>query len=1402
MKIYSRFIALLFALLASKQPISAQNTEYPFTHLDVSKGLSHNRVTNIIRDEKGFLWFGTTNGLNRFDGYKFKIYKHQPGDSTSLNENFIANIFNAPGNKLWIRTQTGNSIYDPLSDSFSADLTHYLKPFGITDSRIQKIIKAPNGNFYFLHAAFGLYVLDQQTKQTKNFRFKKGVFNSLHSAQITDVTTDPIGNIWLIYTDGLLEKLDSKTGKIIDRKQWPVSASKMPVDNYNLFCDKQGDLWIYSSIKPLGVFYFNVAKSITKNLNKESLVNRLNSNMVTSIVQDDAGKIWIGTDHGGVNLIDKTSFEVTYLVNRENNSKTIGQNSIVSMFKDPMGIIWLGTYKKGISYYHPNIIKFPLFGRQALTGNSLGYDDVDAFAEDAKGNLWIGTNGGGLIYFDRKRGSFKSYLNNKASSNSLSNNVVISLCIDHEQKLWIGTYFGGLDCFDGQTFRHYRHNEADLSSISDDRVYEVMEDSDHTIWAGTLGGGISKFDRNNKKFTSFRANQPSSIHSNYVYSIVEDKLKNLWIGTTDGVEMLDKKTGKFVQYQSDPTSANSLINNNVYSLTVDSRGLIWIGTHDGLSVLDPKTKKVKNYRSMDGLPDNNVVAIREDSKHSMWLSTANGLSNVLVKGTNADELRFINYDEKDGLQGREFNEDASFVTSKGELIFGGSNGFNLFNPTTIKVSNTPPVVVLTDFMLFNESVKPGKELNGNVVLSNSITDIKSIKLKYNENFFSIEFASLNFLNPDKVRHEYRMEGFDSNWILADNTVRKATYTNLDPGEYTFKVKAISDDGISQEKILSLNIEILPPWWRTTFAYFIYTLIFLSGLFYARFRGIQKIQAQFALEQEKKEALRVREQERQEAQRMHELDVMKIKFLTNVSHEFRTPLSLIMAPVDKILKSPDQPVNKDQITLIKRNAKRLLNLVNQLLDFRKMEVKELKLDLKPGDIIAFIKDVSFSFIDIAEQNKISFEFDTDTNDFVTRFDHDKIERILFNLLSNAFKFTQPGGRVTVLLSLTAETVAESFKLKINVIDTGIGIPAGKKLKIFERFFQNEVPASMINQGSGIGLSITKEFVKMHSGEISVENVSTGGSCFIVELPLNRVNDQIDDLTTVIVEPEELSDSEELPSLEPKRKLNKKRPTVLLVEDNEDFRFYLKDNLRESFRMIEACNGKEGWQKALALHPDLIVSDISMPEMNGLELCEKIKNDSRTSQIPIILLTALINEEDQMKGLESGANDYLTKPFNFEILHFKIKNLLAMQKSFKSTYSKQIDVHVKADEIQSVDEKFLASTLTFIEKNLQNSNFSVEELSRLMNMSRVSLYKKVLLLTGKTPVEFIRYIRLEKAKHLLETSQLNISEICYKVGFNTPKYFTKAFKAEYNVLPSEFLNELKNVGWGIRELKTFD
>src|SRR6185312_9476807 len=553
-------------------------------------------------------------------------------------------------------------------------------------------------------------------------------------------------------------------------------------------------------------------------------------------------------------------------------------------------------------------------------------------------------------------------------------------------------------------------------------------------------------------------------------------------------------------------------------------------------------------------------------------------------------------------------------------------------PSNIHKNKNTPNLVFTNFQVFNKSLAVGEKVNGRAILSSSITEAPSLDLKYNANVFSIEFAALNFFNPDKVKYQYKMQGFDKGWITADGKTRKATYTNLDPGSYVFKVRT-ANTNTWNGKELSLHINILPPFWRTTWAYILYAVLFLGILFYWRRKAIEKLRAQFSIEKE-----------REEAHRMHELDLMKIKFFTNVSHEFRTPLSLIMAPVDKILKQVPEPDIQRQLLLVNRNARRLLNLVNQLLDFRKMEYQELKLHERKGDIISFIKELSYAFTDIADQKSIRFIFDSDADAFYTSFDHDKIERILFNLLANDYKFTPEWGRVSVLLNLVKKSPSDLLNLEIKVIDTGIGIPEDKRDKIFEPFFQNDVPGSMLNQGSGIGLSITREFVKLHNGEIYAESEFNLGSCFTVLLPLKPLDKAIvADIPSDLIPGFALNGPDK--NLKDK---DGKKPTVLLVEDNDDFRFYIKDNLKAAFNIIEAENGRKGWQKALAQHPNLIVSDISMPEMNGIDLCLKIKADKRTSHIPVILLTALTGEDQQIKGLETGATDYMTKPFNFEIL----------------------------------------------------------------------------------------------------------------------------------------------------------
>ncbi len=516
--------------------------------------------------------------------------------------------------------------------------------------------------------------------------------------------------------------------------------------------------------------------------------------------------------------------------------------------------------------------------------------------------------------------------------------------------------------------------------------------------------------------------------------------------------------------------------------------------------------------------------------------------------------------------------------------------------------------------------------------------------------------------------------------------------------------------------------------------------------------------------------------------MHELDMMKIRFFTNVSHEFRTPLSLILTPLEKMLSQTGESDQRNQLQLIHRNARRLLNLVNQLLDFRKMEVQDIKLNTSEGDIVRFIRDLSYSFSDLSERKNITFSFTTSVQQMETFFDQDKVEKILFNLLSNAFKFTPENGAVGVALNLK-EQQGKLF-VEIKVKDSGIGIPADKQEKIFERFFQVETPKSMVNQGSGIGLSITREFVKLHGGTIHVDSTPGNGSCFTVLLPAKEITHR-----EILFDGQGQQEEEVVPvsvatTLEVDRK-----PLLLLVEDNEDFRFYLKDNLRAHYAILEAANGKQAFQKALASLPDLIVTDVMMPEMNGIELCRKIKSDPHTSHIPVILLTARTADEQKVEGFETGASDYITKPFNFEILQARIKNVIAQREAFQKVIQKHLEIKVSDIPVTSLDEKLIQKAIQTVEEHISDPEFSVEELSHEMGMSRVHLYKKLLALTGKSPIEFIRCIRLQRAAQLLEKSQLTVSEIAYQVGFNNPKYFTKYFKDQFKTLPSNYALEKK-------------
>lgn len=1333
----------------------AQEPHYSFSQIDISKGLSNNQVNCIFKDQRGFLWFGTMAGLNRYDGYDFKVFKHNDQDTISVSDDNILQLFEGPGNKMWLRTQSAFNIYDPVTEKIDRRTDLYLLSKGLPKDGLVTILKQQD-QYFFVYADAGVYHYSANglVKQIRYTRHEKGEPNPITAAAL-----DSKNYLWVIRYNGLLEKFDKDQGKLLFQMPLFQQQSNRSQQGNTLFIDEQDEIWYFQRNYTAGVIHYNPARNLLERYHERSSPVALSSNAVTGINQDQEGVIWISTDHGGVNLLNKSTQTVEVLKHKEGNPNALAENAVYVVYRDDLDIIWLGTYKKGISYFDRNRIQFPLTRHHAGDPNSLPFEDINVFVEDKKGNLWIGSNGGGLIYYDRQNNLYKQYRHSESDPQSLSNDVIVSLCLDHAGKLWIGTYLGGMDMFNGKSFTHYRHNPNDPYSIGDDKIFSIYEDQQLNLWIGTLSVGLDRLDRSTNRFYHYNLSVPNTLHNDNVTSIAEDSRGNIWVGTSWGIDVLDKLSGRFTHYS---TENSQLSYNSINGIREDYQGNIWVATNRGLNILPRGKTEFFSFSTKDGLPDNTVLDIVEDNQKQLWVSTKGGLSKIKWSTTETGlvAIHCQNYDEHDGLQGREFNRYAAYKTRAGEMIFGGAYGFNLFRPETIQpVSNQPPLV-LTDFQLFNRSVRVGESVNNSVVLPAAASEINALHLKHNQNDFSFEFAALGYSNAAKIRYAYLLEGFNKDWVYLNGTNRTATYTNMDPGNYRFRVKLSSADGVWQETPYELLLTIAPPFWKTPFAYLLYFILAAGALYFLRRQIIRREQTRMQLAVEREETRRIRE-----------LDGMKTRFFTNVSHEFKTPISLILIPIQRMIKETPSGELKAQFELIHRNARRLLNMVNELLDFRKMEENELQLRTQEADIVERIQELAVSFNDMASNKNIQYRYKGLTAPLVMSFDPDKLERILFNLLSNAFKFTPESGQVT--LEVNTVQVSDRQMLQIKVQDTGIGIPADQHEKIFDRFYQSNPGEQVLNQGSGIGLSITREFVELHGGIIQVLSEKGKGACFTVFLPIKTSHVQVTTAATGL----------------PGHHLFKK-PTILLVEDNHDFRTYLRQSLAPHFTILEAAQGMEGWKKVLGAHPDLVVSDISMPLLSGIELCKKIKQDPRTRHIPVILLTALEGQATELAALETGPNDYITKPFNYDILFSRIKNLLNYQTVVKETYQKQLAINPSAPvEVEETEDMFIKKALVIIEKNMANPEFNVDNLRQELLLSRTSMYKKILAVTGKTPIEFIRQIRLKRAAQLLARTSHNVTEVAYMVGFNNPKYFTKYFKEEFGQLPSLYQQDQK-------------
>lgn len=1372
-------LCLLLLHLTFTGLIQAQQPNLNFTSLQIKDGLSSNTVNAIVKDHFGLMWFGTEDGLNKYDGSNFTVYRFKADDPSGLQANDIRALHEDKFGNLWIGTSGGSlSLFDRKKDKF---ITFPAKVAGGLSSDIILSITSDYRGKLWVVTYNGVDEIDPETKKIKNHINQSARKGTTPLLSFTCLFEDSKRRLWIGSTDGvyLYNRKNHKFNIYRHNPQDPSSVSENHISA--IAEDQSGNIWFGTNNSGLCKMLPEEGKFklfSSKVGDNSSLTN----NSIRSLAIDKNNHLWVGTEDG-LNIIDIQSESIWHYKPNSRSSYSLTGKAISCIYIDDQGIYWLGPFHGGISKYDTNLNLFNLKQSNILDKNGLSASVVTSFAP-YNDQIFVGTDGGGLNLFNPRTALVERFSTALSNGMNLNNLSIMTLAVTRNHKLYIGTYSNGLVIKDllRNEIKQIKKNEKGDGLNSND-IFSIKEDSKGRIWVGTNGGGINLMDATNKVIVRYRknpvlTNDQDFPGNNFIRFIEEDNSGNIWIGTYgSGISIFNPATAKFSVLNK---ARNKLPNDLTLSVLKDHKGNLWVGTFSGgLSLFDRQKNSFLNFSEDAGLNNSTVYAIVEDEQGQIWVSTNKGISCFDQKSK-----RFTNYTVYNGVQNNNFVRGAGIRTAEGEIYFGGADGFNYFNPKYFKKNKSIPSVLLTDLKIANISVIPS--VDG--AIQEQISIAKDIYLDFKQNF-TLSYVSVNYTSPEDNQYAYKLEGFDKDWIHV-GSAKSVSYTNLDPGDYVFRVKANNNDGLREDSETSVRIHVRPPFWRSIYAYVFYLTSIVGAILYLRHRGIEKLKRNFAQVQEKMRAEQLLEQQRIEAEQLRALDKLKIKFLTNLSHEFRTPLSLIIGPIDRLVAEHSEEQITSPLLMIKRNTRRLLNLVNQILDFRKIEDKELKLNAVETDMVAFVKEVLESFNDLSERKQIQLVFKSQFRYFKVPFDQDKIERVLFNLLSNAFKFTPTGGDISVELEQIAPLdQSEASILVIKVADTGIGMSEKDLKQIFNRFFQADGIAPILNQGSGIGLSIAQEFVKLHGGEISVKSEEGEGSVFAITIPFTNV-DFGEELLIDFSGAQNNAASEKAEPLADEQ-LNTEIPAILLVEDNEDFRSYLRDGLRPFYKVYEAANGQEGWQKALSNHPQIIVSDINMPYMNGIELCKKVKTDKRTNHIPIILLTALTGEEQQLKGLETGANDYLSKPFNFEILNAKIKNLLSLNKRLRDTYTKQIKVQAPELVIESHSDRLLNKIAFYIDENLNNPKLSVEDLSRHVGMSRGSLYHKILELTGLSPVEYIRTVKLEKAKVLLEKSDLNVSQIAYMVGFATPNYFAKSFKLKFNMQPSEYINLKRKV-----------
>ncbi|SBW07451.1 hybrid sensor histidine kinase/response regulator transcription factor [uncultured Dysgonomonas sp.] len=1313
-----------------------ENKKYYFKRIDNSMGLSQNTVTCILQDKLGFMWFGTKDGLNKYDGHSFSIFRQRIGDEDSIKDNFITVLCEARNEyKLWIGTSNGIYIYDMQKETF----THFI--VGNSDININCPINDiqydNNGILWIATQGQGLFSYDEKQNILK--RHLLGELNE--KSDIRSLELDSRGFLWFSINDaGLFFSKDNLitisrfTHDDIDHL---ISAGAI----YDTMIGTNNHLYIISG--RYGLFEINIISQKVKKL----LDPNINGNKVfmRKVTQFSENELWIGAE-SGILIYNTETSKCIHFKHELGDPYSLSDNAIHSLYKDKDGNMWIGTYFGGVNFYSTQSSLFDKYYRIPGKGGLSG-ERVREFREAPDGNIWIGTEDGGLNLFSPNTTmKFTPFLKDKLHYN------IHALYHDRDNYLWVGTFSEGLYEVDLSTnaVTHYKKGRS-THDLKDNTVYELFKDKEGIFWIGT-GAGLQIFDEKLKKFTTIE-----DLGLNLIRDIAEGKNGNLYCATAiNGLFCYNRVNQKWTNFSYQIGDTTSLPHNNVLSIFIDSKDQLWVTTQGGgFARFNEKNGTFNRFSTYNKLPNDVAYEILEDDKGLFWISTNEGLIHF-----NPESGEFFTYSYDDGLLSKQFNYKSALRADNGMFYFGSLNGFISFNPNDTYQDNIKPNVVLTDFLLFNRKVK----IEGaDSPLKESIMFTDEIRLDYHQNYFTLKFADLNYQRTKHNQYLYKLEGYDEEW-LSTNESYTINYPNVRPGKYNFRLKLPE---VSDADLIYLPIEILPPWWESNLAYCFY-LAFVVLVVYGTYKYLSKQNMLKA-----RQRLRLYEQEKE-----REVYTAKIDFFTDIAHEIRTPLTLIKSPLENIIKNKDVSDDmRDDLEVIDKNANRLQDLTNQLLDFRKIEKQRFHLTFARYDIIKLINDVLVRFNQVIKLKNILLNIELPSEPFYAYVDKESVTKIISNLLTNAIKNTD----TYITVELHRESIKEEGCFDLVVKNDGEIIPANQREEIFKPFVQYKSTASALKAGTGLGLTLSRSLAELHQGFLAMDTVDDANS-FRLTIPLLQEWVNKNDGTVR----ENLS----IPNYQYSAEDERKQINILIVEDDLDLLAYISKLLSPYYNILTATDGIKALEVLEKEIVNLIITDIMMPNIDGYELCKDIRMNLFFSHIPIVFLSAKNSLSSKIEGLDSGADAYIEKPFSNEFLMATVSNLLANRNKMIEAFKRSAYTSISETAFSKTDEAFMKTVNKVIEENLGNPEFSQDDFAAALNMSKSSLYRKTKGLFDVSPNDFIRIKRIKKAAQLFDQKEDSVSEVCYTVGFSSPSYFSKCFYRQFNLTPKEYIDAVSS------------